>query len=446
MYQSRPRVNRDALDSGARECYKYVGADRSGTKDEAGMKAVTGIPAVAAASLAAIALFAGAAEPAELVSLRATIATAHAQIEEDFNAQKVAADGRYGKHLDAVCNALREHGDLDGCLNVEAEKKRFEAEKTVPRQNGEKDLHPLVLKALSLHEESVARAGTTKIARLTSLYKGCLTALKGLNEELAAQGMAEEAKVVRDEISKTERTIAELSASQKPTQPGAAKPPANPAGLVLCYSFGTNQSDIAVDESGLRHNGAVHGATWVVDGVAGGAYRFDGKADFIEAAATPDLSPGTGSFTLAMWVRLGERAETEAFAGSRGWAPKTAGYSFDTGNGLRFQVYTAGGKVHTALAPLTVPRGRWVHIAVVREAKGTAFYVDGQRSDGGGGLDNVDIQLDGPLLIGARGVVGDAPAYAAGCIDEVVVYRRALAADEVAAIVRAGGAARPDCR
>jgi hypothetical protein len=73
-------------------------------------------------------------------------------------------------------------------------------------------------------------------------------------------------------------------------------------GLVLYYNFNTDSGRVS-DDSGNEHTGTVYGATWVSDGVWGGAYRFDGVDDYIKATGYKGVL-GSTPFTVSAWVKL----------------------------------------------------------------------------------------------------------------------------------------------
>jgi len=75
-------------------------------------------------------------------------------------------------------------------------------------------------------------------------------------------------------------------------------------GLVVHYTFATDQGLVVTDVSGNERAGTVSGASWNANGVVGGAMSFDGEDDEIsiahESAFDFEL---TNDFSVAMWIR-----------------------------------------------------------------------------------------------------------------------------------------------
>jgi hypothetical protein len=96
------------------------------------------------------------------------------------------------------------------------------------------------------------------------------------------------------------------------------------------------------------------------------------------------------------------------------------------------------GKQAAITAPGQVPQDRWVHLAFTHTADGTTrLYQDGVEV--GHSQSSVSSQppLDTPIAIGADiNGPGRRERPLQGAVDEVVVYDRALAAREVAALAR----------
>jgi hypothetical protein len=75
-------------------------------------------------------------------------------------------------------------------------------------------------------------------------------------------------------------------------------------GLVLDYSCTTSNGSYVLDESGNNYTGTVNGATWTSNGVAGGAYDFDGSDDYVSIGASGLESLPTNNHTLSAWVKF----------------------------------------------------------------------------------------------------------------------------------------------
>ena len=72
---------------------------------------------------------------------------------------------------------------------------------------------------------------------------------------------------------------------------------------VAYWSF-DDSSDIGNDDSGNGHDGVKHGATWMSNGVKGGALDFDGVDDLFEVSDHPDLDMGSSQdFMISAWIK-----------------------------------------------------------------------------------------------------------------------------------------------
>jgi hypothetical protein len=90
----------------------------------------------------------------------------------------------------------------------------------------------------------------------------------------------------------------------------------------------------------------------------------------------------------------------------------------------------------TATFPVPLRSGEWHHVAVVKKGRQWRAFHDANELQLGDSMNwpcSQDITVDAPLFIGG-GDVADWPAFN-GCIDEVRIYKRALSADEIQAMV-----------
>jgi hypothetical protein len=99
---------------------------------------------------------------------------------------------------------------------------------------------------------------------------------------------------------------------------------------------------------------------------------------------------------------------------------------------------TLWGKRSAITAPGRIPAGRWVHLAFTHTADGTTrLYQDGVEVGHSQSRVTSEPALDTPIAIGVDvNGPGRHELPLLGAVDEVVVYDRALAAQEVAALAR----------
>ena len=171
--------------------------------------------------------------------------------------------------------------------------------------------------------------------------------------------------------------------------------------------------------------------------VPGGGMSFDGD-DYALINDDPSQDV-TDEFTIAMYIRPGSLGPEQVLA---------AKYDHTTGN-REFQLGLPDGRIkfwwsedgsEQSPGPVfsagEIAAGNWHHIAMVFAAGDISFYIDGA-------LDNTESTVSGPIYDGSAklslgfdyhqngyGFVGD--------MDEVILFNRALCADEIAAYVGSG--------
>ena len=255
---------------------------------------------------------------------------------------------------------------------------------------------------------------------------------------------------------------------------GALPPPADcmtpPSGMVGWWTFDEVAGPIADDTAGAVVNaGAWQGGVTPTAGQVDGALTLDGVDDFVEVADDPELDlyapPAVGAYedlTIDAWVRV----EPGTGGGIRSIVDKRA----IEGGGIRgYTLFLYNGQVAFQMADASVPGGicgtgpgypctnygspavfasdgQWhlVAVTVRRVAGGRSIgrlYYDGAQvatfSPRAGGMDN-----SAPLWIGKRSTAGGGGSHFVGGIDEVEIFKRALSANEIAALYQAGPAGK----
>lgn len=197
---------------------------------------------------------------------------------------------------------------------------------------------------------------------------------------------------------------------------------------VARWSFDEGEGATAADSAG-KHDAAVVGATWV-DGILGGALRFDGD-DYVDCGSSPGLAPE--KLTVSLWMR------PEAFDGDMYLVGKV-----DTGlTNCDYTIATkADATVEFYFGETTLRRvslrsqrairpGEWIHVIATRDGSRASLYLDGR-------LDaSVSYWLtSSDKVMGLKiGAYGSGPSgFFKGVIDDVRIYNAALAAEEVQAL------------
>jgi hypothetical protein len=212
-------------------------------------------------------------------------------------------------------------------------------------------------------------------------------------------------------------------------------------GLVASYGFNEGSGTIAADVSGNGNTGTISGAAWT-QGRADGALLFNGTSDWVTINDVAALHLTTG-MTLEAWVKPNILS---------GWRsvilkeapPSTLAYSLYANDNVPRPATTIRVPAGDLSAAGTsgIPLNQWTHLASSYDGATIRLYVNGtqvaQTSTSGSMVSST-----APLRIGGNAIWGE---YFAGAIDEVRVYRRALAASEIQADMNTpvGGGPIPD--
>jgi PKD repeat protein/glucose/arabinose dehydrogenase len=186
-------------------------------------------------------------------------------------------------------------------------------------------------------------------------------------------------------------------------------------GLVAAYGFEADGGTTVTDLSGQGNDGTVNGASWAVDGgYHGSGMSFDGSDDLVTVgdAASLDLRPTSTNGKRAVLVK-------EATSG-----PVYALHASGTGRRMTGTVATSG--LVEALGPRLQSNG-WQHLAVTYDGATVQLYVDGQPA-GSQATSGLVTTSDGELRLGGSTLGTE---YFKGTLDDVRIYNRALAIDDI---------------
>jgi hypothetical protein len=190
-------------------------------------------------------------------------------------------------------------------------------------------------------------------------------------------------------------------------------------------------------------------------GVFGGGINLDGANDYLEIADANDLDFGAGDFTVALWCKPDT---TNALRLMNKWdGPLQQGWlldvhSRDGGNqqtgSLRFMLdtnsaaNTANVDRHEVFVQNAIDTGAWRHVAVTvnRTAREIRFFVDGNQV---GATSVIAAGFAGSVsnafTVGVGMIPSSTPAkWFDGAVDDVKLYNRSLAANEVNALYNNG--------
>lgn len=262
---------------------------------------------------------------------------------------------------------------------------------------------------------------------------------------------------VSNTVGGTNSATAHLTVLTAPTTPPAI------AGLVLHLTFDNNLSDV----TGRGNNGTGvgfggPGPTFVSDGKLGQGLHYATatsnnvsgnpvtSSSYVTLGARPDLLFSSNvNFSVAFWVRMPDIAGTPD-SGDLPWLTDVTNSTF--GNGFVFAPsYKLGGLGYSVVdltgngigaygESHTLDDGTWHHVAfVIDRINGNSLYLDGRpayytnQSNPSGPIGNLDFPVQPPTCIG-QDPTGQYPEPGSSDIDDLGVWRKALSAQEVAAI------------
>ncbi|MHC4527829.1 MAG: S8 family serine peptidase, partial [Planctomycetota bacterium] len=213
------------------------------------------------------------------------------------------------------------------------------------------------------------------------------------------------------------------------------------------WKFDEGAGPTAYDSAGDNH-ATVYGAQWT-SGYIGGALRFDGTDDHLDVNDAPSLRFNQkDSFSACFWAR--PLPHTQGFVickmrASGQW--DVFGYDVlwnSTGSVFAFRI-EASRRGHSEVYTFddSAPAGGWYHVAAVYDDRAMSIYLNGELHETGTfSYDTGDTTPDKNLAIGARSYDSTIQQYFEGTIDDVRIYDRALARQEIAQMYTHGLAGR----
>lgn len=199
----------------------------------------------------------------------------------------------------------------------------------------------------------------------------------------------------------------------------------------------TAGSTVALDQSGFRNNGTLvdlDPATVWIAGRAGGGLAVD-AAGYANVEPSLSIDSITDQVTISGWAYLEGTVMDYATVASRQIRDTIDQHyhiSVNSQDGATLFVQTDVQTVRLA-TPSTAPvtRMTWVHIAGTYDGSVARLYVDGQPIMSQP-MTGRFMQDTTPFILGANGNGDTVTERFPGNIDEIMLYRRALAADEIA--------------
>lgn len=351
--------------------------------------------------------------------------------KKTYEQKQQALVAQYGKDLDAGLLELKKKGDFDNYMLLEAEKKRFDAEKSV--------------KDLAATKEPYRSATVAYGQALVFLQEQYVKALdEYVKKSLIANRIdeAKSAKAAKDEVAASLAGLKETLPAQ-PLKPAvvAAPPPEKPAllgnlfttyckDLVLYYTFDKHAGSSVPDTSKNKNDGRLLGAKWAPEGKVGGASAFNGGTDRILIDHDASLELGSGPRTVGAWIRSHGSTHTYQSIFCKGSNP---GYSLRLSRfpDRAIEYFKSGGQDATFFtSSQTISDSDWHHIVVVDHGSGTVdFYLDGVFLETMS-KQNYNSNTKEKAAVGGLANTNHGQWFN-GDIDELFIFKRALTKTEV---------------
>ena len=202
-------------------------------------------------------------------------------------------------------------------------------------------------------------------------------------------------------------------------------------GLVGLWGMNSNDSGVAVDETGVNNGVWTNGAKPLdASGVVGMGGEFDGTNDYVSVTDNDNLDINSNDFTYSFWIYNDELSTRKFLMNKRG-SPTGSDFAVEWTAANKIDLNAGSGTILLTHS-VTLTKDTWYHVvfSVDRDnAANTKMYIDGVDDTFGtptvttNSKSNVE-----PLEIGRWS--GDG-YYFNGKLDEVRIYNRSLSASEI---------------
>ncbi len=405
-------------------------------------------------AITVVVLYAGLVFAADLATYKSTYEKKLAEIVLSHGVSISASSKKYAESLQLLLDKVKREGDLGQYTAVMDEIRRFRKEKAIPDKVS---TVPSIQTAQSHYAKQTSRHSDDKARKVITLAKQYDQALDRLQKELVVSGNIDMAKATQQERTRVkasqtyleshalhstsnreaERLMQERDAAMLPKKtqllPSLPKQVRENVqdleGLVLWHSC-DKKSSRSTDKSKHRNHGRVNNANFTLRGKTGGAFSFIGVDSHIRVPNDKSLVM-KDAFSLMAWARIEALQDKAAHC-------IMSRFHWSGGRGFGLTITPAGaivcifnGKLGAmSTPPGLVGSGEWVHIASIYDGNTLTCYVNGvpEVSRKRGPL----VNNDSNLYIGTPAdAVGHCDYSALGLIDEVMLFDRALSAEEV---------------
>jgi hypothetical protein len=205
-------------------------------------------------------------------------------------------------------------------------------------------------------------------------------------------------------------------------------PIADPS-LVGWWKLDEGMGQVAVDWSGQGNHGMLQGDPQWAPGQVGGALEFDGDGDFVDCGKNSIFNIET-NISVMSWIKVQELTKSwQAIVtqGDNSWRLHRSGSTDNIAWG------TSGLDPTDITGSINVNDGQWHHVAGVYDGSQKILYVDGNLDASANATGSIDSSTY-RVHIGEN--AQSTGRHWAGLIDDVRIYTRALAAEEIKEAMR----------
>jgi len=202
--------------------------------------------------------------------------------------------------------------------------------------------------------------------------------------------------------------------------------------LVGWWKLDEGSGNMALDASGYANHGALMRNPQWVTGHDGDALQFNGSGTYVDCGNDESLNASV--FSVSFWCNIPTTQTWNHIIskGSHGASGEPGSVNwgvmmYESQETILFETFNDTNWTGIS-APTTL--GEWHHVVATFDGDTMQLYHDGELDASTTGA-GVLLDLDRPLLIGARSDDGTADGYFNGSIDDVRLYNKVLAEDEV---------------
>jgi hypothetical protein len=198
-------------------------------------------------------------------------------------------------------------------------------------------------------------------------------------------------------------------------------------GIAGRWEFNEGNGSTAQDFSGNGNSGILHGPSWVVREGSNTALLFDGVDDYVDCGNDTSLNI-TDAITISVWVAPSSSIASEAgvVAKQNSGTGEAYGLMYRLGNlGLRARI---GGVWNTTYFAENPTPNIWTHLVATYDGSKVQLYKNGIPDNSTSITGSIGIS-DYSFAIGRQWLSSN--SHFNGSIDDVSIYNRALAANDV---------------